>query len=100
MEPNKREKMKRHKVLNGEPTTYKYGMAYWSFCCDCKLAHLVFFEKNKKGELVYMAYRDDWETQKAREKMSDEELDGLIRILQAEKRRRKKLKEVRSGKNI
>jgi len=82
--------MKRHKVLNGEPTTYGYGKAYWSFCCDCKLAHLVFFEKNKKDELVYTAYRDDWETQKARERMSDEELDGLIKILQAEKRRRKK----------
>jgi len=90
--------MKTYSVMNGEPQYYEFKKAYWFTCCDCGLSHMVVFEQKGKNKISYVVYRDDWETLKNRERMSNERLDWLIKTLQAEKRRRKKLK--KEGKNV
>jgi len=79
-------------VIGGQPIKYRTDSGHWFVCCDCGLSHLVFFEVVDKKTIKFTAYRDNWDTIRHRQKMSDEQLDGLIKELQAEKRRRKRLK--------
>jgi len=81
-------------AINGQPLDYDIDSFYWEICCDCRLSHYVTYsiEKNK---VIKRVYRDDWYTQERRKKMSNDELNWLLGILQAEKRRRKKLRATR-----
>jgi len=52
------------KVENGQPIKYKKDTLYFEVCCDCQLVHAVSFNK----EVIMTAYRDDYETDKARKR--------------------------------
>ena len=75
--------------LGGEPVQYKVGDSYWKVCCDCCLSHLV-FHRIKNNKVIEMAYRDDYDTQYRRTKMSTFDIKQTIKELQKELRRRKK----------
>jgi len=75
---------------SGQPVKFEIKKCYWVVCCDCGLTHLVTFDIVNKKTVEMTMYRDDWETRKERKAMSDSQLDNLIRLLRAEKRRRKR----------
>ena len=54
------------KVKNGQPIKYKKNTRYYEVCCDCGLCHMVVFDKT----VTKIAYRDDYETEKAQKKKS------------------------------
>lgn len=94
---NKGHYKKIHFNVNGEPEFFKPdGRAYLETCCDCKLTHLTFYAIEDK-KIRRVAYGDTWETMKNRQFMPDSDLDYLIQALQAERRRRNK---VRRSKHV
>ena len=83
---------------NGEPWVFK-GKALKATltCCDCGLNHLMFLENTGKKVEIKL-YRDDWMTREKRKKMSDEDIDYIIKYMQGVRLERKKTKEVREKK--
>jgi len=80
--------------INGQPLDYDTDSFYWEICCDCGLSHYVTYSI-KKNKVIKRVYRDDWYTQERRKKINNDELNWLLKVLQAEKRRRKKLSATR-----
>lgn len=79
---------------NGQPWFLKNGTWNSITCCDCGLNHLFFISYAKK-EIMVKYYRDDYKTARKREKMSDGDIDYIIKYMQLIKRDRKKVKELR-----
>ena len=58
-------------VIGGEPIVKRVGYMVTEICCDCGLAHGVFYNidtKRHKRVVVKTSFRDDHETDKARKK--------------------------------
>ena len=56
-------------MRNGDPLIIKtlpYRAYIW--CCDCNLCHLHIFDKGKNGEIIVTTYRDEYLTEKERNK--------------------------------
>lgn len=84
---------------NGEPWVFKgKSLKAALTCCDCSLNHLMFLENTGKKVEIRL-YRDDWVTRQKREKMSDEDIDYIIKYMQSVKRERKRALEARRAKN-
>ena len=83
---------------NGQPVFLKNGTWNSSTCCDCGLHHLYFISYAKK-EIMMKIYRDDWKTARKREKMSNEDIDYIIKYMCSVKRQRKEVLEARRAKN-
>jgi len=76
--------------MNGEEVEYDFDAWYFIVCCDCHLTHYEKYSIKNKKKMVMKIYRDDWETNNLRTKISDSNLDRLISVLSRERRRRKK----------
>jgi len=79
----------------GKPNIFKTQQAYWINCCNCGLSHLYFFDVLGKNKIQLTVYLDGYKTQQNRQAMGGKQLDWIIKTLQAEKRRRKKLRATR-----
>jgi hypothetical protein len=58
-------------VIGGEPVIKEVGYKIVEICCDCGLAHAVFYNvdvRRHKRVVVKTSYRDDYETVLARKR--------------------------------
>lgn len=54
-------------MVSGQPNEVDPGAVVFEACCDCSLVHAVIYENAGGGKIRITKYRDDYETNVARD---------------------------------
>jgi hypothetical protein len=81
-------------IGGGQPCEFNFP-AQRIVCCDCCLAHIVLLEHDNETNRDFLTlYRDENNTRQARETLSVEELEDIIKELRVYLKRKKRITKV------